>query len=67
MAACPVKFYINTHKASTVVALLAMILIFRQWANFTAWVYLLIHSSYGALWVVKSRFFPDKRFLNFYL
>jgi steroid 5-alpha reductase family enzyme len=34
---------------------------FKQWDNPTAWVYLALHGTYGILWVLKSRIFPDKQ------
>ncbi|RMG87191.1 MAG: DUF1295 domain-containing protein [Chloroflexi bacterium] len=37
-----------------------LIAIFNQWENPTAWVYWGLHGSYGVLWVLKSRLFPDK-------
>jgi protein-S-isoprenylcysteine O-methyltransferase Ste14 len=44
----------------TFLAILIMIAAFNQWDNPTAWVYLALHGSYGWLWVLKSRLFPDK-------
>jgi steroid 5-alpha reductase family enzyme len=37
-----------------------MMAYFNQWHNPTAWVYLALHGTYGILWVLKSRIFPDK-------
>lgn len=55
------KFYINTHKGVTFLVILVMIGLYQQWDNVTAWVYLAMHGTYGFLWVVKSRIFPDKQ------
>lgn len=54
------KSYINIFKGLTAVFVLAMLAYFDAWQNQTAWVYLGLHGSYGILWVLKSRFFPDK-------
>lgn len=53
-------WYINLHKGFTAVAVLAMMAAYDQWENPTAWVYLALHGTYGLLWVLKSRIFPDK-------
>jgi hypothetical protein len=55
------KFYIDTHKGVTPLAILAMMALHNQWQNSTAWIYLALHGTYGILWVLKSRFFPDKQ------
>jgi protein-S-isoprenylcysteine O-methyltransferase Ste14 len=54
------KFYIDTHKGITGIVVLAMMAIYQQWENPTAWVYLALHGSYGLFWVLKSNLFPDK-------
>ena len=55
------KFFIDTHKGVTFLAVLAMMAFYHQWDNVTAWVYLAMHGTYGLLWVTKSRIFPDKQ------
>ena len=55
------KFFIDTHKGITFLAILGMIAWFNQWNNPTAWIYLALHGTYGFLWVLKSRIFPDKQ------
>jgi len=55
------KYFINSHKAVTFLAVLGMMTWFQQWDNPTAWIYLALHGTYGILWVVKSRIFPDKQ------
>jgi steroid 5-alpha reductase family enzyme len=37
-----------------------MMAYFHQWQNSSAWIYLALHGTYGILWVLKSRIFPDK-------
>lgn len=54
------KHFIDTHKAATGPFVLALIAIYGQWQNPTAWVYLALHGTYGVLWALKSRIFPDK-------
>ena len=57
----PRKFYIDTHKGITFLVILGMIAAFNQWQNATAWIYLALHGTYGILWVLKSRIFPDRQ------
>jgi protein-S-isoprenylcysteine O-methyltransferase Ste14 len=54
------KHFIDSHKAATGLAVLAMMAIYGQWQNPTAWIYLALHGTYGVLWVLKSRIFPDR-------
>lgn len=53
------KYFIDTNKGITFIAILIMMAIYRQWQNPTAWVYLGLHGTYGLLWVLKSNIFPD--------
>ena len=55
------KYFIDSHKAATFLVVLALMAWFGRWQNTTAWVYLALHGSYGILWVLKSRIFPDKQ------
>lgn len=34
--------------------------VFNQWQNPTAFIYLALHGTYGILWLLKSKIFPDK-------
>ncbi len=36
-----------------------MIAVYDEWENPIAWIYLGLHGTYGLLWLLKSRFFPD--------
>ncbi|MCE7737591.1 MAG: DUF1295 domain-containing protein [Candidatus Heimdallarchaeota archaeon] len=54
------KHVIDTFKILTGPIVLILMGIFDQWDNTTAWVYLAIHGTYGYLWVMKSKMFPDK-------
>ena len=55
------KYYIDSHKGVTGLVMLLLIGFYSQWENPTAWVYLALHGTYGLLWVLKSRLFPDKQ------
>jgi len=55
------KFYIDTHKGANAPAILALIAAYDAWHNETAWIYLALHGTYGLLWLLKSRYFPDKQ------
>lgn len=55
------KHFIDAHKGVTFLAVLVLMAIYGQWNNLTAWVYLALHGSYGLLWVLKSRIFPDRQ------
>ncbi len=54
------KYFIDSHKAVTGLFILGLMVIFQRWDNPTAWVYLALHGTYGLLWNIKSRCFPDK-------
>ena len=54
------NFYISIHKLLSAPVILVLIALFYQWDNPTAWVYLGLHGSYGILWALKSKYFPDK-------
>jgi protein-S-isoprenylcysteine O-methyltransferase Ste14 len=53
------KYFIDTNKGITFIAILSMMAIYHQWQNPTAWIYLALHGTYGLLWVLKSSLFPD--------
>ena len=54
------RYFIDSHKAATGLFVLLLMALFNQWQNPTAWIYLALHGTYGILWVLKSRIFPDK-------
>lgn len=54
------KHFIDSHKLLTGPAVLLMMAVHHQWDNPTAWLYLALHGTYGVLWALKSRIFPDK-------
>lgn len=55
-----VKDAINLSKGLTFFFVLSLMLVYQ---NFTigAWVYLALHGTYGFLWLLKDRIFPDKQ------
>jgi len=53
------KFFIDTNKGMTAFIVILLMIIFNQWQNPTAWIYLALHGSYGFLWILKSNIFPD--------
>lgn len=54
------KHFIDTHKGATFFFVLLLMAFYHQWENPNAWIYLALHGSYGFLWVLKSRIFPDQ-------
>ena len=55
------KHFIDSHKAVTFLFVLILMGIYDQWQNQTAWIYLALQGTYGILWVLKSRIFPDRQ------
>jgi steroid 5-alpha reductase family enzyme len=58
------KYFIDSNKAVTWIVMLVLMAIYHQWQNPTAWIYLALHGTYGVLWVLKSRIFPDAAWEN---
>tara|TARA_B100000945_G_scaffold12691_2_gene9787 strand:- start:3159 stop:3776 length:618 start_codon:yes stop_codon:yes gene_type:complete len=52
---------INLHKGLTPIVVLSLMTIYN---NFTmpAWIYLSLHGTYGILWLLKEKIFPDPYF-----
>lgn len=55
------KHFIDSHKGATAIYVLLLMLIYKQWGNYTLWVYWGLHGTYGVLWILKSKIFPDKQ------
>ena len=55
-----IKHFINLHKGTTALVVLGLMFAYQ---NFTIgpWVYLSLHGTYGLLWLLKDRIFPDKQ------
>ena len=54
------KHFIDFHKGITFLYILGLIYFYSAFDNVAIWVYLGLHGTYGALWVMKSMIFPDK-------
>ncbi|KAI3635211.1 hypothetical protein MIR68_006777 [Amoeboaphelidium protococcarum] len=53
---------INFMKGITPVVIIVFIALYNQWSNYTVWIYLGTHGTYGLLWVGKDYFgFGDAR------
>lgn len=55
------RHLVDTHKFLTTFVVLGLMAAYDQWSNTTAWVYLALYGTYGMIWLIKSRTFPDKR------
>ena len=54
------KYPINVHKGLTALVVISLMIFFQNYST-TAWVYLALHGSYGIMWLLKDRLFPDKQ------
>lgn len=54
------KYPINLHKGSTAFFVVGLMFYYRNF-SIGPWVYLALHGSYGFLWLLKDRMFPDKQ------
>ena len=52
---------INLHKGLTLFVVLGMMYFFNNF-SISAWIYLSLHGTYGILWLLKERIFPDRYF-----
>ena len=58
---------INLHKGLTLFVVSGLMIFYKNY-SIAAWVYLSLHGTYGILWLLKERIFPDPYFkekLNF--
>lgn len=55
------RHFIDASKAANSVVVLGLMALYGAWDNTAAWVYLALHGTYGALWVLKSRTFGDRQ------
>ena len=55
-----IKHAINLHKGTTAMVIVALMLAYQ---NFTLgpWIYLALHGTYGFIWLLKDRIYPDKQ------
>lgn len=52
------KYAINLHKGLTFFVVLGLMFVYQNY-TLGAWVYLALHGTYGFLWLLKDRIFPD--------
>ena len=52
---------INLHKGLTVFVVAGLMMFYKNY-SIAAWVYLSLHGTYGILWLLKERIFPDPYF-----
>jgi steroid 5-alpha reductase family enzyme len=53
--------FINAHKILVVPIVVGLMWGYDNWST-EAYIYLALHGTYGVLWLLKSRLFPDRRF-----
>ena len=54
------RYFIDIHKGATGLYILMLMQAYGTWESVTSWTYLALHGTYGILWILKSRIFPDK-------
>jgi len=54
------NFPINLHKGGTAFLVISLMFFYQNFST-GPWVYLALHGSYGFLWLLKDRMFPDKQ------
>ncbi len=54
------KYPVNLHKGMTALVVVGLMFYFHNFST-SAWVYLALHGSYGLLWLLKDKIFPDKQ------
>jgi len=54
------NFPINLHKGGTAFLVIGLMFFYQNFST-GPWVYLALHGSYGFLWLLKDRMFPDKQ------
>ena len=52
---------INLHKGFTVFVVAGLMIFYKNY-SIAAWVYLSLHGTYGILWLLKEKIFPDPYF-----
>jgi protein-S-isoprenylcysteine O-methyltransferase Ste14 len=54
------KYSVNLHKGLTAIVVAAMMLWYDEF-GIGAWLYLSLHGTYGLLWLLKDKIFPDRQ------
>ena len=52
---------INLHKGLTIFVVAGLMMFYKNY-SIAAWVYLSLHGTYGILWLLKEKIFPDPYF-----
>lgn len=55
-----VKHVINLHKGTTFIYILGLMFVYQNF-SLGPWIYLALHGSYGILWLIKDKLYPDKK------
>ncbi len=55
-----IKHAINLHKGSTYLFGFGLMAFYNNY-SIEAWVYLALHGTYGLMWLIKDRIYPDKQ------
>jgi protein-S-isoprenylcysteine O-methyltransferase Ste14 len=55
-----IKYPINLHKGLTFAVVFSLMVIYNNYST-AAWIYLALHGSYGFMWLLKDRIYPDKQ------
>ena len=61
------KNYIDLHKGATFIYILILMFFFNDYMslqsnnNISIYVYLALHGTYGILWILKSKIYPDRQ------
>lgn len=54
------KYIVNLHKGATAFIVFGMMWYFQNYTT-GSWIYLGLHGTYGFLWLLKDKIFPDKQ------
>ena len=55
-----IKHPINLHKFLTFAVVLGLMAVYHNF-SFAPWVYLALHGTYGIMWLIKDRLYPDRQ------
>ncbi len=55
-----IKHAINLHKGLTAFVVLGLMTVYHNFA-IAPWIYLALHGTYGILWLLKDRIYPDQQ------
>jgi protein-S-isoprenylcysteine O-methyltransferase Ste14 len=55
-----IKHAINLHKLLTFAVILGLMAAYKNY-SIAAWIYLALHGTYGIMWLIKDRIYPDKQ------